>query len=94
MGGTRQADSRRQVVRLAAGIPNKKYGYFLLGLIIERAGGASYAEQLQDRICAPAGMTHTRGDDNDAFRRLHAVANNPNSCYNLQMCVVYEVTAL
>jgi CubicO group peptidase (beta-lactamase class C family) len=43
------------------------YGYFLLGLIIERAGGASYADQLYDRICAPAGMTHTRGDDNDAI---------------------------
>jgi CubicO group peptidase (beta-lactamase class C family) len=43
------------------------YGYFLLGLIIERAGGASYADQLQDRICGPAGMTHTRGDDNDAI---------------------------
>jgi CubicO group peptidase (beta-lactamase class C family) len=43
------------------------YGYFLLGLIIERAGGASYADQLRDRICGPAGMTHTRGDDNDAI---------------------------
>jgi CubicO group peptidase (beta-lactamase class C family) len=43
------------------------YGYFLLGLVIERAGGASYADQLQDRICGPAGMTHTRGDDNDAI---------------------------
>lgn len=43
------------------------YGYFLLGIIIERAGGASYADQLQDRICGPAGMTHTRGDDNDAI---------------------------
>ena len=43
------------------------YGYFLLGLIIERAGGASYADQLQERICGPAGMTHTRGDDNDAI---------------------------
>lgn len=43
------------------------YGYFLLGLVIERAGGASYADQLQNRICGPAGMTHTRGDDNDAI---------------------------
>jgi len=43
------------------------YGYFLLGLIIERTGGTSYADQLQDRICVPAGMTHTRGDDNDAI---------------------------
>jgi CubicO group peptidase (beta-lactamase class C family) len=43
------------------------YGYFLLGLIIERAGEAGYADQLRDRICGPAGMTHTRGDDNDAI---------------------------
>ena len=43
------------------------YGYFLLGVIIERVGGASYADQLRDRICDPAGMTHTRGDDNDAI---------------------------
>lgn len=43
------------------------YGYFLLGLIIERAGGASYAEQLKTRICGPAGMIQTRGDDNDAI---------------------------
>ena len=43
------------------------YGYFLLGIIIERAGGSSYTDQLQDRICTPAGMTHTRGDDNDAI---------------------------
>ena len=43
------------------------YGYFLLGVIIERVGGASYADQLRDRICDPAGMTHTRGDSNDAI---------------------------
>ena len=43
------------------------YGYFLLGVIIERVGGASYADQLRDRICDPAGMTHTRGDENDAI---------------------------
>jgi CubicO group peptidase (beta-lactamase class C family) len=43
------------------------YGYFLLGIIIERAGGSSYADQLQARISGPAGMTHTRGDDNDAI---------------------------
>ena len=43
------------------------YGYFLLGVIIERVGGASYADQLRDRICGPAGMTHTQGDENDAI---------------------------
>ncbi len=43
------------------------YGYVLLGMIIERAGAASYADQLSERICTPAGMTRTWGDDNDAI---------------------------
>lgn len=43
------------------------YGFVLLGMIIERAGGATYAEQLQERICGPAGMSRTREDDNDAI---------------------------
>lgn len=40
------------------------FGYFLLGVIIERASGRSYAELLQERICAPAGMTGTVADEN------------------------------
>ena len=36
------------------------FGYFLLGVIVERASGQSYAERLEDRICRPAGMGHTR----------------------------------
>jgi len=52
------------------------YGYFLLGVIIERVGGASYADQLRDRICVPAGMTHTRGDDNDAIIPGRALGYN------------------
>jgi CubicO group peptidase (beta-lactamase class C family) len=59
--------SRDLVFTPGTGNEYSNYGYFLLGIIIERAGGASYAEQLQDRICGPAGMTHTRGDDNDAI---------------------------
>ncbi len=35
------------------------FGYFLLGLILEEASGKSYAELLEERICAPAGMTDT-----------------------------------
>jgi len=52
------------------------YGYFLLGVIIERVGGASYADQLRDRICTPAGMTHTRGDENDAIIPGRALGYN------------------
>lgn len=35
------------------------FGYYLLGAIIESASGQIYAELLQERICAPAGMQDT-----------------------------------
>jgi CubicO group peptidase (beta-lactamase class C family) len=35
------------------------FGYYLLGVIIERVSGRTYAELLQERICIPAGMTDT-----------------------------------
>jgi CubicO group peptidase (beta-lactamase class C family) len=35
------------------------FGYYLLGVIIERVSGRTYAELLQERICVPAGMTDT-----------------------------------
>jgi CubicO group peptidase (beta-lactamase class C family) len=37
-------------------------GYFLLGLVIERASGEPYAQFLQKNIFAPLGMTHTGYD--------------------------------
>ena len=40
------------------------FGYFLLGVILERASGHSYAELLEERICEPAGMTATIPDQN------------------------------
>ena len=43
------------------------FGYYLLGLIIERVSGKSYGELLQEKICVPLGMTNTMpevtGDD-------------------------------
>lgn len=59
--------SRDLVFRPGTRWEYSNYGFFLLGLIIERAGGAGYEEQLQERICGPARMSHTRGDDNDAI---------------------------
>jgi CubicO group peptidase (beta-lactamase class C family) len=35
------------------------FGYYLLGAIIESVSGQTYAELLQERICAPAGMQDT-----------------------------------
>lgn len=34
-------------------------GFYLLGLIVERVTGTSYAEALRQRVLAPAGMTHS-----------------------------------
>jgi len=38
------------------------FGYYLLGLIIERASGKSYDELLQEKICIPVGMINTLPD--------------------------------
>jgi CubicO group peptidase (beta-lactamase class C family) len=38
-------------------------GYYLLGLIVERASGKRYADFLQEVIFAPLGMSHTGYDD-------------------------------
>jgi len=35
------------------------FGFYLLGVIVERVSGRTYAELLQERICAPAGMQDT-----------------------------------
>ncbi len=48
--------------------PGEKYaysnsGYHLLGLIVERASGKSYADFLQENIFAPLGMKQTGYDD-------------------------------
>jgi CubicO group peptidase (beta-lactamase class C family) len=65
---------------LRAGMVYSNFGYALAGLAIERAGGASWDDQLRAEVLAPAGMarTHTSGkaagDDPDragAFRLSH-----------------------
>ncbi len=38
-------------------------GYFLLGMVIERAGGQTYAEYLREQIFRPLAMTATRYGD-------------------------------
>ncbi len=39
-------------------------GYYLLGMVIEKVAGKSYAEALQAEVCAPLGLTRTRYDSN------------------------------
>jgi len=49
--------------------------YALMGLIIEKAGGKPYTEQLTDRVLKPLGMTETRFQDINAIwpRRAHGI---------------------
>ncbi|UCF60712.1 MAG: beta-lactamase family protein [Anaerolineaceae bacterium] len=35
------------------------FGYYLLGVIIERVSSRTYAELMQERICGPSGLTDT-----------------------------------
>lgn len=39
-------------------------GYYLLGVVIEKASGKSYADFLHDELFAPLGLTRTRYDSN------------------------------
>jgi D-alanyl-D-alanine carboxypeptidase len=39
-------------------------GYYLLGMVIEKVAGKSYAEVLQAELCGPLGLARTRYDSN------------------------------
>jgi len=51
-------------------------GYFLLGALIEKVSGQSYADYLRTRIFEPLGMRDTRVETHDALipRRVHGYA--------------------
>jgi CubicO group peptidase (beta-lactamase class C family) len=65
--------SREELLKIITGAPLQfppgtmyRYAnsdYYLLALIIEKAGGKSYGEFLSERILMPLGMTATRVDD-------------------------------
>ncbi|MCA9882650.1 MAG: beta-lactamase family protein [Anaerolineae bacterium] len=38
-------------------------GYYVLGMMIEATTGISYGEVVQERVCAPLGLVHTRAND-------------------------------
>lgn len=57
--------------------PGEKYnynnsGYYLLGMIIEKVSGISYAEYLQKKIFAPLGMNNSGFDDQQAIIKNRA----------------------
>ena len=68
--------TKEELVRLMAGhplefAPGAKWaynntGYFLLGLVIEKAGAKPYADFLREHIFTPLGMTSTRVNDESA----------------------------
>ena len=47
-------------------------GYYLLGMVIEKVAGKSYAEQLQAELCGPLGLARTRYDSNRELIRNRA----------------------
>jgi len=47
-------------------------GYYLLGMVLEKVAGKSYAEQLQTEVCAPLGLARTRYDSNRDLIRNRA----------------------
>jgi len=47
-------------------------GYYLLGMVIEKVAGRSYAEVLQTELCAPLGLARTRYDSNRELIRNRA----------------------
>lgn len=65
--------ARREIIDLVAKEPLEfkpgakwnysNTGYFLLGMLIEKASGKSYGEFMTDRIFKPLGMTKTRAND-------------------------------
>jgi CubicO group peptidase (beta-lactamase class C family) len=69
----RLSTTKDGLIKLMAGYPlefspGEKWnysntGYFLLGLLIEKASGVSYARFLKERVFAPLGMTSTHLND-------------------------------
>ena len=72
------------------------FGYYLLGLIIERVSGKSYSELLQEKICKPIGMTNTLPDItgkefiNRAKGYHYSYFNGPEIAPHLDMSFVYS----
>jgi CubicO group peptidase (beta-lactamase class C family) len=71
--------------------PGEKYaysntGYFILGMLIEKLGGQTYAEFLQDNIFTPLGMKDSGYDTEAAIipRRAHGYERRGGAIVNAQ----------
>ncbi|MDH3494750.1 MAG: serine hydrolase [Acidobacteriota bacterium] len=74
-------------------------GYFLLGAIIEKVTGKSYAENLSERITGPVGMTNTGYDTHDPLikNRAQGYQKTPNGFTNapyLDMSLPYAAGSM
>jgi CubicO group peptidase (beta-lactamase class C family) len=72
------------------------FGYYLLGLILERVSGKSYDELLQEKICKPIGMVNTLPDvtgekyTNRAKGYHYSYFAGPQGAPHLNMSFVYS----
>jgi len=72
------------------------FGYYLLGLILERVSGKSYDELLQEKICAPIGMVGTQPDitgteiDKRSRGYHYSYFAGPQDAPHLNMSFVYS----
>ena len=75
-------------------------GYFLLGAIIEAVTGNTYAEELQDRIFDPLGMTGSGYDTHEAIIEKRAIGYTPtydglaNSAFLLACSTIRDLASV
>ena len=68
------------------------FGFFLLGVIIERVSGKSYSQLLQDKICKPAGMKNTIPDVNVPLIKNRASGYDYNYLTGPQNCTYLDMS--
>ncbi|MAU10354.1 MAG: serine hydrolase [Anaerolineaceae bacterium] len=51
-------------------------GYYLLGMMIEAITGVTYSEAIQELVCAPLGLVHTRANDYSTIMPNRAAGYN------------------
>jgi len=56
-------------------------GYLLLGMALEKVSGRAYAQLLQERICLPLGLRHTRCGSEPALQG-YVKGNTPSTGYS------------